>query len=521
MECKSTLTHCTIKKLRNTPGAWVALAMFFVTATWAQSGNQPSLAALRAACAADAQKFCSGVQPGGGRVVACLKEHKDELSDKCKQAAGLPVGSNNSSASSDDSSSDSDCRINCSGSRACEIGAVQKLHLKLRQPQKLLLPKQLSAKGASYKGSEKFVERIITDTDHHGMRVATLRVPEKWKFESKMEWHYGWVEYPFSGSSHAENPDNAEAYFQYPLVRFDHIEVAPQMRQYNRDAAKPGDRLPTGPINLAPRPAMQAMEMLIKKIRPNVANLKWLGQQDLPGLAKALKLAPWPNQHGIAIKIGYDLNGQPVEEAFFGVYYITTVGSDAVSAGHEHIAAGAFQQTNWGFQGFQSFRAPAGTLEKRMPMFCVIAKSWYVNPEWSRLAEAIGKKMQDDFNQKLKQGLEQIVAAEKIMDETMRQQAAFQANFDKQEEAFRNTPGADDSYLRDGGKRSAADHWDDLIRGVDTVNDPSTGGTTQLSNAGQYHFTDGFGNYRTTDDPNYTPEKAGEVGSWTAMTEAP
>jgi hypothetical protein len=30
----------------------------------------------------------------------------------------------------------------------------------------------------------------------------------------------------------------------------------------------------------------------------------------------------------------------------------------------------------------------------------------------------------------------------------------------------------------------------------------------------------GFGNYRTTDDPNYTPEKAGEVGTWTPMTAA-
>jgi hypothetical protein len=39
--------------------------------------------------------------------------------------------------------------------------------------------------------------------------------------------------------------------------------------------------------------------------------------------------------------------------------------------------------------------------------------------------------LQDDFNQKLKEGDEQIVAAEKIMDQTMRRQAAFQANFDK------------------------------------------------------------------------------------------
>jgi len=148
-------------------------------------------------------------------------------------------------------------------------------------------------------------------------------------------------------------------------------------------------------------------------------------------------------------------------------------------------------------------------------------KSMYVNQEWVRLSKAINDRMLAAFNEKLKQGYDQIRAAQAIMEQTVSQEAAFQANFDKQEEAFRNSGGVDDSFLRDGGKRSAADHWDDLIRGVDPVNDPSTGGTTQLSNLGQYHFTDGFGNYRTTDDPNYTPEKADEVGSWQRMTAAP
>src|SRR5579863_7198939 len=57
----------------------------------AQANNQPSLAGLRTACSEDAQKLCAGVQPGGGRIVACLREHKDSLSDQCKQAAGLAV----------------------------------------------------------------------------------------------------------------------------------------------------------------------------------------------------------------------------------------------------------------------------------------------------------------------------------------------------------------------------------------------------------------------------------------------
>jgi hypothetical protein len=44
-------------------------------------------------------------------------------------------------------------------------------------------------------------------------------------------------------------------------------------------------------------------------------------------------------------------------------------------------------------------------------------------------------------------------------------------------------------------KESLSDQWCDLIRGVDTLSNPN-GGTTQLCNLGQYHFTDGFGNYR-------------------------
>src|SRR5215813_9724219 len=39
--------------------------------------------AAREACQPDVAKFCSDVQPGGGRIVACLKQHASELSDAC------------------------------------------------------------------------------------------------------------------------------------------------------------------------------------------------------------------------------------------------------------------------------------------------------------------------------------------------------------------------------------------------------------------------------------------------------
>ncbi|HWT65850.1 MAG TPA: cysteine rich repeat-containing protein, partial [Terracidiphilus sp.] len=394
----------------------------------AQANNQPSLAALRAACADDVQRLCAGVQPGGGRIVACLKEHKDALSDQCKQAAGLSAPPNASPAPS------------AASAPAIPPGSSPPIAPAASAKHATATP----SGSVTVEAGEKFTERIIPDPDHNGMRAATIHVPQKWGFESSLEWHYDRIEVPLIFSSHAENPDNAEAYFQYPLLRAEIVDAAPQYRQYMKNNTKPGDRLPTGAIYLAPMPPTQALVKFIQQTRPNVANLKWVGQQDLPGLAKALKLAPWPNDHGIAIKISYDLNGQPVEEAFYGVYYISKQGTDAVSLGQLSMPAGALQQTNWGFRALQSFRAPAGTLDKRMPMFCVIAKSVYINPEWGRLTKAINDKMMADFNQKMKQGWDQLRAAQAIMEQTMRQQAAFQANFDKQEEAFRNSGGVDD-----------------------------------------------------------------------------
>jgi hypothetical protein len=37
-------------------------------------------------CKADVQRTCAGVEPGGGRIQACMKDHFTEYSDGCKQA---------------------------------------------------------------------------------------------------------------------------------------------------------------------------------------------------------------------------------------------------------------------------------------------------------------------------------------------------------------------------------------------------------------------------------------------------
>ncbi len=38
------------------------------------------------ACSAEAARYCQGVQPGGGRVLVCLRAYADRLSTRCRKA---------------------------------------------------------------------------------------------------------------------------------------------------------------------------------------------------------------------------------------------------------------------------------------------------------------------------------------------------------------------------------------------------------------------------------------------------
>lgn len=46
---------------------------------------QDLTAEQRSACMGDYEKFCKGVAPGGGRVIACLSKSSDKLTAECKK----------------------------------------------------------------------------------------------------------------------------------------------------------------------------------------------------------------------------------------------------------------------------------------------------------------------------------------------------------------------------------------------------------------------------------------------------
>ncbi|MGE5153497.1 MAG: cysteine rich repeat-containing protein [Bdellovibrio bacteriovorus] len=52
----------------------------------AEPSMEAELEALRTYCRPDIERFCPDVEPGGGRIKECLKEHKEQISVGCAQA---------------------------------------------------------------------------------------------------------------------------------------------------------------------------------------------------------------------------------------------------------------------------------------------------------------------------------------------------------------------------------------------------------------------------------------------------
>jgi Cysteine rich repeat len=70
----------------------IAALLTFVATLPAHAQSRPSqkmrseAVALMQICRADYDRLCSGVTPGGGRVIACLQSHASQLGAACAQA---------------------------------------------------------------------------------------------------------------------------------------------------------------------------------------------------------------------------------------------------------------------------------------------------------------------------------------------------------------------------------------------------------------------------------------------------
>jgi hypothetical protein len=60
----------------------IIIAIVALITTLAQAEPGP----LQGACKNDLKALCGSIEPGGGRLRDCMKEHRSQLSDTCKVA---------------------------------------------------------------------------------------------------------------------------------------------------------------------------------------------------------------------------------------------------------------------------------------------------------------------------------------------------------------------------------------------------------------------------------------------------
>ena len=61
------------------------LAAIAVLCSSQAASAQEMTAEQRSACMGDYEKYCNGVTPGGGRIIACLAKESDKITPACKK----------------------------------------------------------------------------------------------------------------------------------------------------------------------------------------------------------------------------------------------------------------------------------------------------------------------------------------------------------------------------------------------------------------------------------------------------
>ena len=66
--------------------ALAALPLLIASPASAQGGMSAAQRQAAQACMPDMRAYCSGVERGGGRIIACLRQNSERLSPNCRQA---------------------------------------------------------------------------------------------------------------------------------------------------------------------------------------------------------------------------------------------------------------------------------------------------------------------------------------------------------------------------------------------------------------------------------------------------
>jgi hypothetical protein len=481
-------------------GATSALLIGFsiLFAPCALADQASALAALRAGCAEDAQKLCAGVPSGGGRILACLKAHKNELSDRCKQAASQATAMGDASnpgapptsgtlptsvtppTSPNPSSAPTDSPVSAPVSapaRHTQGGAVVK---NVPPSSTYLRMKQVQILGPGMDQTQATVPAF------------DLLIPSDWTFKGGVVFgggKGGCFSDLFALSWDANSADGAIAFQGAPDYSWQYADdpsVLKKLTDPNRRAL--GANATPCPV-IKPMKAEDYVRQYVLKGLPSGSTL--VAVEPFPELnqiaRKRMGLPPGNDNSGtqteaIRVRTEFEKDGK-AQEGWLAVAVVTRM---------YRAGRGSFYDCH--AISLTALRAPKGKLDAYDKLFQVMISSLRPEPKWQTYSSAVIAKMYGAEAQKE-------AAQDKIVADLQRQVAetiqSVTAN------AFQ-------------GSMNSAFAADQNIRGVQTFRDPSSGKTMELSNLYDHAWLNGSNEYVMSEDPNFNPN--GQLtGNWNQL----
>lgn len=349
----------------------------------------------------------------------------------------------------------------------------------------------------------QFRVQPVVDQQQGGLVVATITLPQSWKFASRVEWRYQDVSHPVRVGARAEAPDGSAW-----------VEFFPNELFYWGEPALP---FPVGSRNLgmihAPHIRVQdAMRhFVVGPYRGRMPNLEVVRARPVKGLFEAFGLPPSPGE-AMAVRLRYTVGGRPADEDVFAqlgrgdrVPYTGPLGTWYEN--HRPLVLG------------HAIGATGGLLDSMYPLLGFIATSVKADPAWQAHRERVRQQIAAAFDRYIAQGYEAIAAAGRMSAEISRGNDAMLASMQAQRQAQAQRDAA--RRAAGSGSRSTSDDFSLYIRGTERMKDPYWGESEQSYHQ-RYHWTDGHGNYRSSNDAGFNPNiGAGGGPTWQRMEPAP
>jgi hypothetical protein len=336
---------------------------------------------------------------------------------------------------------------------------------------------------------------IIDHTQQQPQPAYDLMIPTAWQFKGAVnvgESQGGCFADWFAVLGDAKSADNSIELQILPQYTFQWVtdpQTQQQLQQENQQGAKVG--IKPCPVRAPVHAADFLRQDLIEKYRKGKPVISIDPFPELNQIARHnLGLPPdgTGNPGGVhteaaRARLAFDDDkGKPVEEWVCAVIVVRA------------LQSGRGGSYDWHAIDVLVLRTPKGQLDANDKLFNLIAGTIHPDPEWLKYSGGV------------------IATLYRKKQEEEAKRSAIIAQF--QQHVADTINGVVANSMR--GSNNAAFGADQLVRGVQTFRDPSSGATFELSNQYDHAWLNGSNDYIMSDDPNFNPN--GKLdGNWNSL----